>query len=200
MWCYLNASRSQNDRVKANRTKKKFVHSGYFSLPSTCRLCNSIFDKNQCNNLYSKKNRGLHCRGVKRKVLLSQRQGRKEGRAWVRRCFQKTLNIQIMSQIGLTFVIVLVLRKQQVSGKKVHCPRQILDHLRLMPLKIHCEKASLVSAQKCRNLLVSSCTGTLIAKDKELNSKIRFTFCWTQKKLPILACLSLCTNNSLSLS
>ena len=45
-------------------------------------------------------------------------------------------------QTGFTFVVNLILAKQQVKDKKVHqlhlaldCLRQILDHLRLMPLK-----------------------------------------------------------------
>ena len=125
--------------------------------------------KINATRLYAKKNRGLNCRGVKRKVLLSQQQGNKKERAWVQGFFQKTLNVRVISLIGLTFVIVLVMRKQQVSCKKVYCPRQILDHLRLMSLKVYCDEATLVPVQKCQNLLVLSCTGTLIAKDKELN-------------------------------
>ena len=40
------------------------------------------------------------------------------------------------------------------------------------PWKINCREAILVSLQECWNLAVSSCTGTLITKGKELNSKL----------------------------
>ena len=82
--------------------------------------------------------------------------------------------------------------KQQVSGKKGHrlqlalvsfeaifldCPGQILEHLRVMPLKINGEKAILGSSHESRNLHRNA-----NRKGQTHMKKIKFAICRKQCK------------------
>ena len=55
MWCYLICHARKMTEQK-EITPIMFVHSGYSSLASTCRLCNCICEKHHRSNLYAKKN------------------------------------------------------------------------------------------------------------------------------------------------
>ena len=109
--------------------------------------------------------------------------------------FRKKLNVQYKSFRRDSFhsVVVLVLAKTRPA-----CYRKfstVSDKFSTTgdycPWKINSWEAMSVSLRECRNLPVSSYTGTLIAKDKELKSKLglwstelnKFTNTWKRFKV-----------------